>query len=107
MKAFQCDKCGEHFTRGRRALEKTISFDGPRGPRTLSVDLLYRCVHPKGQRGLGKYPADSSQEARAHQAHFCDDCLLWLLDEYKGNIMVAVGREEDVTTDAREPSNQA
>lgn len=92
MKAFQCDKCGQQFTRGRRALEKDISFDGQRGPRTLAVDLLFRCVHRKSEDGY----------ACKHRVHFCDDCLLWLIEEYKGSIMVAVGREVDVTENTRE-----
>lgn len=87
MQAFQCDKCGQKFTRGRRALQKHISFDGQRGPRTLAVDLLFRCVHRNNGHGVD----------------FCDDCLLWLLDEYKGSIMVAGGREENVTEDSAEP----
>jgi len=94
MKAFQCDKCGQKFTRGRRALQKDISFDGQRGPRTLAVDLLYRCVHGKQQR--------PTREWYDHGVDFCDDCLLWLLDEYKGSIMVAVGREGNVTEDSAE-----
>lgn len=104
MKAFQCDKCGKFFTRKRRALEKGISFDGQRGPRTLSVDLLYRCVHTKAKRGTG------FQEVfdYGHKADFCDNCLLWLIEEYKGGIMVAIGREVDVTEDTREcASHQA
>ena len=92
MKAFQCDKCGEYFRRERGALQKAISFDGQRGPRTLSVDLIHCCVHSLG-RELPMY----------HQVHFCADCLLWLLEEYKGSIMVAVGgSEENVTEDSAE-----
>ena len=100
MKAFLCDKCGNSFRRKRRALQKEISFDGERGPRTLVVDLLYRCVHLK-------QPAPT-RDWYDHGVEFCDDCLIWLLEEYKGSIMVAVGREVDVTEDAREcVSNQA
>lgn len=115
MKAFRCDKCGEFFTRESRSLEKDISFDGQRGPRTLSVDLLYRCVH-EFDPGLEPNPVKivaaktewDKGSRRTHQPHFCDDCLLWLIEEYKGSIMVAVGSEEDVTKDSRESiSNQA
>ncbi len=99
MKAFNCDKCGEYFHRERikGTLQKSISFDGPRGNRTLSVDLLYRCIHLKSEDGY----------TCKHQVHFCDDCLLWLLEEYKGSIMVAVGGEENVTENARECASQA
>ena len=87
MRAFLCDKCGESVTRKKGVLGKEISFDGQRGPRTLSVDLLYRCVHSAN---------------REHRVDFCDDCLLWLLEEYKGSIMVEVGREKNVTEDSPE-----
>lgn len=95
MKAFKCDKCEEHFTRGQRALEKSIPFDGARGPRTLVIDMLYRCVHTKRGTGFKGVAYD-------HGVDFCDDCLLWFLDEYKGSIMVEVGRKEDVTEDDKE-----
>ena len=99
MKAFQCDKCGEEFRRERTG-SAMISFDahgklgdGNSWVRTLAVDLLYKCVHSS---------ANDHQEV-----DFCDDCLLWLLEEYKGSIMVEVGREEDVTETGECLSQQA
>ena len=94
MKAFQCDKCGDFFQRKARALQNKISFEGPRGPRTLEIDFLYRCTHRNVDGRVTEHPV-----------HFCDDCLLWFLDEYKGSIMVEVGREEDVTEDDKQPAS--